>query len=58
MQIFCATNECDSDCKKWCFLLKQMVNKKKKVWHKQDYDSNGGDYKRDLLYLNWVEKYV
>ncbi len=40
------------------FLLKQMVNPKKKVWHKQEYDSNGGDYKRDLLYLNWVEKYV
>jgi hypothetical protein len=30
LQIFCATNECGSDHKKWCFLLKQMVNKKKK----------------------------
>jgi len=28
LQINCATNECDRDSKKWCFLLKQMVIKK------------------------------
>jgi disulfide bond formation protein DsbB len=28
LQIFCVTNECDSDSKKWRFLLKQRVTKK------------------------------
>jgi hypothetical protein len=28
LQIFCATDECDNDSKKWCFLLKWMVTKK------------------------------
>jgi hypothetical protein len=38
--MFCATNECDSDPKEWCFLPKSMITKKKKkkVWHKQKYD--------------------
>jgi hypothetical protein len=27
VQMFCATNECDSDSKEWCFLPKQMVTK-------------------------------
>jgi hypothetical protein len=30
LQIFCATNECDTDSKKWCFLLKWMFIKKKR----------------------------
>jgi hypothetical protein len=28
--MFCATNECDSDTKEWCFLLKWMITQKKK----------------------------
>jgi hypothetical protein len=27
VQMFCTTNECDSDSKEWCFLPKQMVTK-------------------------------
>jgi len=28
LQMFCATNKCDRDLNKWCFLLKWMVTKK------------------------------
>jgi hypothetical protein len=31
LQTFCATNECDRDSTKWCFLLKWMVTQKKSV---------------------------
>jgi hypothetical protein len=48
--MFYATNECDSDSKKWCFLLKWMVTPKNQ-WQKQKCDWNGYDYKLGLLYL-------
>jgi hypothetical protein len=44
LQMFCATYECDSDSKKLVFLTKTN-GYPKKVWHKEEYDSNGYDYK-------------
>jgi hypothetical protein len=53
LQIFCVTNECDSDLEKLFYLLKQMVTKKcvtqTKMWLKWH------DYKRGLLYLHKIK---
>ncbi len=54
MQIFCATNKCDSGSKEWYFLLKMNVYQKKKNFAtqtKQECNYNGGDYKVGLLYI-------
>jgi hypothetical protein len=38
LQKNCATNECDSDSKKWCFLLTRKWWLPKDVSHKQECD--------------------
>jgi len=50
--MFCAANQHDSNFKKWCFLLKWMVTKNKNVWHKQECDQKGCDYKKGLLHFS------
>jgi hypothetical protein len=49
--MFCTTNECDSDSKKWCFLATQIVTKKLCDTNK-NMTKNRCDYKRGLLCKN------
>ncbi len=54
LQIFCATNECDRNCKEWCFLLKWMVTKR-------NYDTNKNVTKMGVIikgvYYIWLASY-